>query len=74
MFPPGGDPEKTRATAAVWSNPEGFKAHAEKLVTTGQALAAAGKSGDRAAIEAAANAVDETCDACHKDFSTFKRK
>jgi cytochrome c556 len=59
---------KTKALDGIWNSMADFKAKADGLASAGDALAAAGKSGDAAAIKTAAQEVGKACGACHDNF------
>ncbi len=67
-FIAGSDKGKTEAKAEVWSKPADFKAAADKLEASTQALADTAKSGDPALIKPAFAAVGQSCKACHDNF------
>jgi cytochrome c556 len=58
----------TRALDGIWTSQADFKTKAEALGSAAVALAAAGKSGDRAAVQAAVQTLGRTCGACHDSF------
>lgn len=70
-FPEGSSGEGTRASPAIWENPEGFAAALDKLKQhTATAVEASGKDGpaDLQAFQAAAGPILQDCRACHTDF------
>lgn len=67
-FTADGNYAPTHARAAVWEDPAAFKAAQEKYINTVNALAAAAPGGDMPTIKSAAEAVGESCKACHKQF------
>jgi cytochrome c556 len=58
----------TRALDGIWNSQADFKAKADGLASAADALMAAGKAGDKAAITAAAGNVGKACGACHDNF------
>lgn len=67
-FTADGNYPPTHARAAVWEEPAAFKAAQEKYLASVTALAAVAPGGDMPAMKAAAEAVGESCKACHKQF------
>jgi cytochrome c556 len=67
-FDPSTKDLKTHALPAIWSEPAKFKAaqeHFEKAVAN---LVKVSKGGDEAAVKSAIGEVNDSCNACHKDF------
>lgn len=67
-FPAGTGPEagvRTRAKAEIWSDPDGFRRAGAGLLLASRSLSAAVRSGDIAAVRAAAPALGRACAACH---------
>lgn len=58
----------TDARAEIWSQADKFKAAMDKAGQEIANLAKAARSGDEAAMKAAAGAVGKTCGGCHDDF------
>jgi cytochrome c556 len=58
----------TDARPEIWSQPDKFKAAAERATKSVAALAQAAKSGDEGAMKAAAGEMAKSCKACHDDF------
>ncbi|MGE0384639.1 MAG: cytochrome c [Gammaproteobacteria bacterium] len=58
----------TDARPAAWSKPADFKAAFDKNGKAIQALAAAARGGDQAAMSAAVGEVGKACKGCHDDF------
>jgi len=58
----------TRALEGIWNSQADFKAKADGLASAADALAAAAKSGDKAAVQAASGNVGKACGACHDNF------
>lgn len=52
----------------IWSNPQKFKEAFDANTTAIGKLAAAARSGDEAAMKAAAGNVGKACKGCHDDF------
>jgi cytochrome c556 len=70
-FPAGSGPQdgvKTHALAAVWTQPDAFGAKAAKLTDAADALNAAAKSGDLAAVRGAVPPLGGACKGCHDEF------
>lgn len=70
-FPAGSGPssgEKTKALAAVWTDPAGFKAAADSFKTEAAKLNAAAQTGDAAKVQAAFVATRGTCKGCHDKY------
>jgi len=70
-FPKGTGPEagvKTAAKPEIWSQPDDFKAAAEKLPPEAEKLAEVVVNGDVPAIFAQLQATGKTCQGCHKQF------
>ena len=59
---------KTKAREAIWTNAADFKAKADELVKAGQAMAAAGKGGDKTEMRKAIIGVGKACSGCHDNF------
>jgi len=58
----------TKALDGIWTSQADFKAKADGLATAAEALEAAGKSGDKAAVQMAGQNVGKACGACHDSF------
>lgn len=70
-FPRGTGPEagvRTRARPEIWSNHEGFRSAGARLLVAARNLDAAARSGDLAAIRAAAPELAHACSNCHDDY------
>ena len=67
-FVEGSDKGDTNARAEVWSQPDKFKAAAQKLQDAVVKLDAAAKTGKAEDLKAAFGATAETCKSCHDDF------
>jgi len=70
-FPEGSGPETgrdTRAKAEIWSDPETFRAAAQRFEQTSGAFNRAAQSGDMAAVQAALPALRQSCSNCHDKF------
>jgi cytochrome c556 len=59
---------KSRATPAVFAEPDKFKKAQDQYQSEVAKLLTATKSGDEAAVKAQINAVNKACNACHDDF------
>lgn len=70
-FPRGTGPEAgvpTRARPEIWSDHAGFTRAGAGLLVAARNLDATARSGDVAAIRAAAAGLSRACRACHDDF------
>ena len=67
-FVDGSDKGDTNAKPEVWSQPDKFKAAAQRLEDATAKLAEAAKTGKPDAVKAAFGATSEACKACHDDF------
>ena len=69
-FPAGSGPElgKTRAKPEIWQHPQDFALKLHNFQVAAQALSAAAKSGDLAAISARYADVGGACKACHDSY------
>jgi cytochrome c556 len=70
-FPAGSGPQdgvKTHALAVVWTQPDEFGQKAAKPVDAADALNAAAKAGDLAAVRGAVAPLGEACKGCHDRF------
>lgn len=68
LFPQGSDFGETKATAAVWDEPDKFQQAADAARDATAAFASAVEGGDAAAIAAAHKDVGKSCKGCHEDF------
>jgi cytochrome c556 len=59
---------KTTALDGIWNSQPDFKAKSDDLVKASNELAAAAKSGDKAATLKAAGAVGKACGSCHDSY------
>ncbi|MEY4760191.1 MAG: hypothetical protein RLZZ200_47 [Pseudomonadota bacterium] len=59
---------KTTALDGIWNSQADFKAKADELVKAATDLAAAAKTGDKAATLKAAGAVGKSCGGCHDSY------
>lgn len=59
---------KTIALDGIWNSQADFKSKADALAQAAGAVAAAAKTGDRAATAAAAGQIGRTCGGCHDAF------
>lgn len=67
-FVEGSDKGDTNARPEVWSQPDKFKADAQKLQEATVKLLEAAKAGKPDALKAAFSATSDTCKSCHDDF------
>ncbi len=72
IFPQGSGEGNTRALPSIWQAWPKFEAAAMALKTAADDLASAARSGDMAAIGAAAGAVGKACGGCHEPFRRKK--
>ena len=68
LFPPGSAVGDSRAKPEIFAAGARVAELAAGVEAKTGALAAAAKSGDLAALGTAAKALDEACEACHRDF------
>ena len=68
LFPPGSAVGDSRAKPEIFAAGARVAELAAGVEAKAGALAAAAKSGDLAALGTAAKALDEACEACHRDF------
>lgn len=76
LFPAGTGPDRhptTRARPEIWTALDKFQAYAKQGQTQFAAVAAAARSGDAAAFNAAYKQADDTCVACHREFRGPRR-
>jgi cytochrome c556 len=73
FFGEGTDQGETRAKPEIWTNRADFDAKMDKMVTEAAKLPQVARTGDLAALKAAAQKVDDTCDACHTDYRVKQR-
>ena len=67
-FVEGSDKGDSNARPEVWSQPDKFKAAAQRLQDATVKLAEAARTGQPDAVKAAFGATSETCKSCHEDF------
>ena len=67
-FIEGSDKGDTNARPEIWSQPDKFKAAAQRLQEATVKLAEAARSGKPDALKAAFSATAEACKSCHDDF------
>jgi cytochrome c556 len=67
-FIEGSDKGDTSARPEVWTQPDKFKADAQKLQDATARLVEAARTGKPDALKTAFGGVSETCRACHDDF------
>ena len=69
LFPAGTENvANTKAKPEIWSDRAGFDKAAAAFVTASTNLAAAAKSGDKAAFAAAFTAEGQSCGGCHRTY------
>ena len=67
-YPAGSGEGKTKASAAIWENPEDFQKAMDKFLLKADEFAAAAKTKDLKVYGAAAKALGGSCKGCHDDF------
>ena len=67
-FVEGSDKGDTNARPEIWSQPDKFKAAAQRLQEASVKLAAAAATGKPDNLKAAFSATSEACKSCHDDF------
>ena len=67
-FIDGSNSGDTNAKPEVWSQPDKFKAAAQRLQDATVKLAAAARTGKQDDLKTAFSATAETCKSCHEDF------
>ena len=67
-FIEGSDKGDTNAKPEVWTQPDKFKAAAQRLQDATVKLAEAAKTGNADAVKTAFGATSEACKSCHEDF------
>lgn len=68
LFPPGSDVGESRIKAEIFSAEPRVDALVQGVLAAAARLVPAAKSGDKAAIAGAYQAVNDACEACHRDF------
>ena len=68
MFPAASNVAPTRATSAVWDDPDGFAERAEEYRAAAMALANAAQQGDREAANTAFFEMAAACQTCHQGY------
>jgi len=68
LFPAGSGEGKTEALAAIWDEPEDFKAALDRYVKAAADMADAADSQDMAQIGPAIQALGKSCKGCHDDY------
>ena len=58
----------TKAKPEIWSNPDDFKAKAEKMQSEAAKLAQVARGGDFAALKAQVGETGKSCKACHDEY------
>jgi cytochrome c556 len=67
-FDPSTKDLKTHALPAIWSEPAKFKAAQEHFQSAVAQLIKVAQGGNEAAVKTAIGDVNDSCNACHKDF------
>jgi cytochrome c556 len=70
-YPSGSGPEsgqKTKAKAAIWSDPAGFRAAQMRLQKEADLFLKVAETGDKAKIQQQAKALGAACAACHQKY------
>ena len=73
FFGDGTDKGETRAKPEIWTHRDDFDEKMENMVNAVAKLPQVARTGDAAALKAAAVKVDDTCDACHKEYRVKQR-
>lgn len=68
LFPEGSLSAESRALPEIWTDAEGWQAKVAEFTAAADAVAAAAKAGDAAALDEAVGATGPTCGGCHKVF------
>ncbi|MEJ2395876.1 MAG: cytochrome c [Candidatus Thiodiazotropha sp.] len=68
FFIPGSDKGDTEAKPEVWSNPDDYKAKAEKFQQEVAKLVEVSKGSDQKAMFAQVGATAKTCKSCHEKY------
>jgi cytochrome c556 len=68
LFTPGSAVEGSRAKPEIWTNAADFQTKVTAFQTATAALAVAAKTGDKAQIQPALQAVGGQCGACHQAY------
>lgn len=68
FFIPGSDKGDTEAKPEVWSNPDDFKAKADKFQQEVAKLVEASKGGDQKAMFTQVGETAKSCKSCHEDY------
>ncbi len=67
-FVDGSDKGDTNARPEIWSQPDKFKAAAQRLQDASVKLAEAARTGNPDALKTAYGATSQACKSCHDDF------
>ena len=67
-FIPGSDKGETSAKPEIWSQPDKFKAAAQRLQDATVKLSEAAKTGKPDALKTAFSETSQACKSCHDDF------
>ena len=68
LFPPGSDVGESRIKPEIFAAKPRVDTLVQGVQAAAERLAPAAKSGDKAAIANAYQAVNDACEACHRDF------
>jgi len=68
FFGEGTGQGETRAKPEIWTHREDFDAKMDKMVSEAAKLPQVVRGGDEAAFKRLVKEVDDTCDACHKEY------
>ncbi|MCF4166643.1 cytochrome c [Zavarzinia compransoris] len=68
LFPEGSLSDESRALPEIWTDAEGWQAKVADFTAAADAVVAAAKAGDAAALGEAVGATGPTCGGCHKVF------
>ena len=73
VFPAGSDFGETTALPVIWEKPAEFAMAIKQFQDAAKGMAAAGKSGDMAAVGAALGPLGKSCKNCHENFREKKK-
>lgn len=68
VFPEDSKTAKSKALAAVWDDPEGFRAAMGRFTEAARDMSAAAASGEMSQIGPAIRALGGSCKGCHDDY------
>jgi len=74
VFPEGSDFGETEALPVIWEKPAEFSKAIKQFQEAAKGMAAAGTSGDMAAVGAALEPLGKACKNCHENFREKKKQ